>query len=1115
MRVYHSNRLEILADELARLMVSGPVEPLAPERIVVPHQTMGNWLRLELARRLGVAAHIRFEQPAGFAWSMLRGVLPALPKTHAYSPETLRWHLFEALPDFAAAPGAEDVRGFLADQDDRKRFELADKLARVFDRCINFRPDWIRDWERGETPHWQARLWRSLTEKIAAPHWVAALDQFQREADAAERPGDWPQRVFFFNVGALAPAYLDWLARLGQDIDLHLLLFNPCEAYWGDLHSERESRRRAGAADREALHFTEGNKLLAAWGAAGRDTFDALLDAGESFEYFPRAPADSRLAVLQRDVQLLRSAVEGAGDESPPPDASLQIHCCHSAMREAEALHDRLLDLLQIHVDIEPADILILTPDPARYGPLIAAVFAAGGIIPVVLSRVRQADSATAKAFLDLLSLPGTRYRAEDLLAPLDAPAVRARFRIEEHSLPAIRGWVRQAGIRREATADGVKSPAGDEPRRDWSDHSWEAGLRRLLMGYAAGETGELILDIHPCALRGEAGFPVSESDYATLGRFASFCRAAFKLRELLPRSAPADEWSWLLHTLLNDFFDDGSSIAALGGFDAARAVADEVQSLKSLIEAFRGQAGGIDCPIPFAVVRQTLRESAAGPAAGPARLAGGAAIGRLAQGQIFPARIICAVGMNGEGFPRNPPRHTFDVVEWDRRRAGDRDIRREDRFTFLEALLAARSSFIVTYTGRNQRDDSEIPPSVVVEEFTDYLAGRFAAPETGEAGETAAAAPWRGDHPLQAFSPRYFGEGRELFSYSKTMLDAAKLLRGGVRRAPQRFAGKLPEPDEDRRTVDLAELERFFADPAAGLLRERFGIDGFGKEDQALDEMEPLQLNGLERYQLRERLLALLDLDAGEAAETERPEIEKPEMEDPATVNLRRLLLASGILPQGSFGAVELDAERANVEYLRGELANFVKPPAPVKIDLRIAGFRLTGSIPYVVEEADVFFPLDRARRQLIPWWRNGRFKARDLLTIRLRQLAWLAAGYTPIEAVGVWVDGRLSILAPDPKRESIENWLQAWWRGLSAPLPFFPETSWAYAQEMAKDDGSADKALRAAESQWNGNSFQSLPGECESAANQLVWDAAKKPLGREFGDLAEQLLSALEINL
>ena len=55
--------------------------------------------------------------------------------------------------------------------------------------------------------------------------------------------------------------------------------------------------------------------------------------------------------------------------------------------------------------------------------------------------------------------------------------------------------------------------------------------------------------------------------------------------------------------------------------------------------------------------------------------------------------------------------------------RPGDRSRRDDDRYLMLEALLAARDKLYVSWVGRNVRDNSEQPPSVLVSQLRDYLA--------------------------------------------------------------------------------------------------------------------------------------------------------------------------------------------------------------------------------------------------------------------------------------------------------------------------------------------------------------------------------------------------------
>lgn len=1122
MRLYSSNRVETLAAQLARLLRADPGEPFAPERVVVPHPSLRSWLALALARGLGVTANVRFEQPATFAWAVMRAAVPTLSRDQPFTPTRLRWRLYDVLPAFVTEHEAPAARGYLADGDPRKRFELADRLAHVFDRCLLYRPDWIREWERGAARHWQARLWQRLVgDERPAGHWVAAIDAFKTARTAAgkraDRPTNWPRRASFFAVPALSPSYLDLLSTIDGEIDVHLFMLNPCREYWGDVSSRHEIDRRSAGVDPEERYFTEGNELLAAWGQAGRDTLDAFVDVADVQEYFEPPEGAHRLAAVQRDVLDLRLAREGAEADPPalrhtggPADDSIQIHVCHSPVREAEVLHDRLLGLFDAHPDLQPADVLVLTPNPEVYGPAIESVFGAADHIPFSGARPRPAGSRSLRAFLDLLDLADSRFGAEAVLAPLDAPAVRARFGLDEADLPILRTRVRDAGIR--WGADEAQRQAEGLPAT--ADHTWRQGMRRLLLGYAVSDTDALIDGLVPCPADA-AGFGGGPADDEALGRFLTYCDDVFGLRTRLAGARSPEAWAGVLRSEVARFFIDGSAGTsplrqAQGGAKLGdhRATADETDAVRAFIREFQREAQAGTSPIPFALARDVLRAHARESAHRPAQLADGVTVARLAAGCVFPAQVVCVVGLNDGTFPRSEPAPSFDVVAAGPARRGDRDVRHEDRFAFLEAMLAARCSFILTYTGRGLRDDTPIPPAVPVDEFKEYLVHRFPA-------SSAVAVETR--HPLQPFSPRYFaisnpGEtaaaaDADLFSYAQGMCAAAKVLLGlpeadavpnphlglversqGRRTEPQGAepqlrltAATLPEPDASRRAVTLAELIEFFANPARFFLRERLGVR-LELDDVALHEDEPFAPGDLDKYQLRsdvwDRTQSGLDAD-----------------------RVGALLHGSGRLPHAALGRVVHQDAQVEVARLNAHLASHqeARDAPPRDIDFEIDGFRVTGTVEHVGPDGLV-------------WWRIGSLRARDRIEIWLRQLAWAAAGHDPVGAAGIgrekgeWKTVRLQ--PPDRAGEQLAHWLHAWWRGLMSPLPFFPETSFAYAKKIVKDRNDESAALSDGRDRWFGN--RDVRGERLDPYLDLLYDQ-DDPLTGAFVELATDLLAPL----
>src|SRR5205085_10221252 len=63
--------------------------------------------------------------------------------------------------------------------------------------------------------------------------------------------------------------------------------------------------------------------------------------------------------------------------ESLLDDASLQVHSCHTRLREVQVLHEQLRALLEADPSLQPRDIAVLTPDIDQYAPYVEAVFGA------------------------------------------------------------------------------------------------------------------------------------------------------------------------------------------------------------------------------------------------------------------------------------------------------------------------------------------------------------------------------------------------------------------------------------------------------------------------------------------------------------------------------------------------------------------------------------------------------------------------------------------------------------------------------------------------------------------------------------------------------------------
>lgn len=1095
--VYRGNRLERLADRLAEVVrepvrsegVAGAV--LAAEVVSVHNRGMARWLSMHLSERLGVCANFTFPLPASFLWQTFRRVLDGVPDASPFDPEVLTWRIAKRVGSLPKSKAFADLRGYLEGGGGDRRYELAYRIADAFDRYLVYRPDWIERWEDGKETHWQAKLWRELSESESAPHRVRLQRDFVERLTAAAEisasdsgnpgaapPFGLPARVSLFGVAALPPVYLRLVATLARVIDVHLFLLDPCREYWGDIVSDRAIARRGG--DAEAQYLESGNPLLSSMGGLGRDFLDEVTECepGRDEEWFEDPANDaSMLAIVQSDI--LNLTRRGDGDDEAPrariarDDDSIAIHSCHGPMREVEVLYDTLLEHFRSDPDLRPSDVVVMTPDIETYAPYIEAVFGtvredARRIPFSIADRSPGTESPLVDVVLELLELSGSRFDATRVTALLESAAVRRRFGLTEDDLEAIQRWMRETGIRwgiDESSRDALDLPAT-------RDHTWREGLDRMLLGYALpGNSFEMFEDILPYD-------EIEGGDSAVLGRFLSFATALFDLDTDLGRARDPEAWAVTLSAMIETFLaPDGEE-----EYEVRRireAVADFAEFTR---RADFDEALGRDAVL--AHLRRVL--GTPDPAAG--FLGGGVTFCAMVPMRSIPFAMVCLLGLDDARYPRARKPIGFDLMARDFRR-GDRSGRDDDRYLFLEAILSARQRLWISYVGQNIRDNNAIPPSVLVAELLDVLDRGFVV--EGAADDESARSFVTTRHPLQAFSPRYFtGSDERLFSFSREQCEASRLAGHGERAAIEFLRERLPTPDEEWRTISIDGLVRFFANPVRFLVQRRLGLY-LGRADAFVEGREPFELDRFKGEDLREKLVEL------------RGEV------DPEAV--LEAVRASGILPQGRVGetvyARVVDAAERFGAQLDAALAGSGDESAP-----RVAPIDVDLVFPDVMRAGESFGDLrlvgriDGLRSNGRVEFRAGPPQGRDHTRVWIEHLVLNAAAPADVEPLTRFIHAKGERrLAPVPDAVAhLRSLVTLFQEGLCRPLPFFARTSYAYARKLRH--GSEHEA---GDSAWRAFNVGFAPERTNPYIDLVLRD--RDPLDAEFRAIAEEVFAPM----
>lgn len=1125
LRLYHGNRLERLADDLAKVLKKPLESPLAEEVIVVQSKGMERWICLQLAEQWGICCNCRFPFPNALLRELYRAVIGVVPERSGFEPDVLAWRIMQCLPAVLHRDAFRVLRKYVGDAapGSLRRAQLSHKIARTFDHYLVYRRDLLEKWEQEPQNHWQAQLWCELTKTTKEQHPGALARRFMARLGADDLDVKaLPERISVFGVSYLPPLYLEILAALSRRVPVHLFVLNPCRAYWFDIVTEKRmyqyldqlpggpgSGPRMPAADSFALdgedrtegaganndlcplglvspvdgktgivgsfsgdlHLEQGNPLLAAMGTQGRHFLSLAYErAADDREAFEDPGETTLLSCIQSDIlQLQESANVGSMPAGENPEMpSIQIHSCHSPMREVEVLHDQLLDLFERDPGLRPSDILVMTPDIDTYAPYIQAVFDAGedesARIPYSLSdRSLRRENPYVEVLMSILEMIEGRFQASRVLDLLAKPVVRTAFGIDPTELERIVGWVQETRIR--WAMDGEhRSSLGLPPTRE---NTWQAGLDRLLLGYALAPQGTaLVGGILPHD--GVAG-----GDGTMLGNLVEFIHLLYRQIRNLETPAPLSVWSKRLFRLLDRFVapNDSDQVA----LDLLRKTLFDLSELQEL----SGFTDAVERP----VIQWLLGERFDRGGARFGFLSGGVTVCAMLPMRSIPFRVICLLGMGYEGFPRRPVPLSFDLMAA-RPRPGDPSPGADDRYLFLETILSARDRLHISYVGQSIQDNSMVPPSVLVSELLDTLEQGFFQSRDQLMDRLVTR------HRLQAFSPHYFDANSGFFSYSKANCEAALQLQHARREAPAFFNKPLAEPADEWRTLSLDSLCWFFDNPARALLRQRLKLD---LEDSVpiLEDLEPFELSALDRYWIADRLLQGILLG-------------QPIRQWEAAVR------AEGDLPHGVPGELAYHQLVDEVSRFAEKIAPRVVPGPlePLPVALHMAEFSITGTL-------DSLYPND------LVVFRFGRIRSKDRLRIWIRHLVLNVLGRDHYPRTGLLIgadkNGQPQMQRFDPVTSPVpilEQLLEIYRQGLREPLRFFPETSLAYAEALCSQGKDEAGALKAATVKWQGfhkRDGRRVPGECEKDAYLNFCFGDVDPFDDRFRDLAVTIFGPL----
>ncbi len=825
--LHTSNRTEILLEQLAAVIeAGGRLSLLEKEIFLVQSQGMERLIAQRLASHFQSWCNYDFLLPLSFQQE-IAARLGYVTSGEGFDRKNTVWKL-EALLRDVNNEKYQFLHHYLSGRNKEvKRFQLARKLAQIFDEYQLMRSDLLAAWLRHElvsgdsVEEWQADLWCRLSMATGKDdkHRGEIFAELTERLRAGASP-DLPRRVSVFGLHIMAPIFLEFLKALALHTDVHLYVLSPCKEYWGEIESKKSRMTRLKGLlakegelpkddERELYH-----PLLAALGLQGRD-FQKMLVENVDFHFEFAGyhnPADEKTSLLTR---LQADILRGVQPErsSLPVDDSLRIISCHSPLRELAVLKDHILDLLYQDETLELRDIVVMAPDIQQYASFIPAVF--HDIQHSIADRALRKRNSVMSAFLSYLQILAGDFGWRELLDLLRVKHVFPAFELTETDFDYIQKWLVEAGIR---------SGLGERGEL-FNENSWLQGLERLLMGFA-------VVSNEPVA--GIYGYQdIEGSSGRILGGLCEFVALIRRASESYSSDKSLQEWAEILRTDVDRLFVgcDETDLRELH------------QLLTELMEAaeYHGEV------VNFKVIAEWFTMTSAESRSSSGFLRGQLTFCSMLPMRSIPFQVVCLLGLNGDSFPRQDKHCSFDL-QANFRRLGDRSPRVDDRYQFLEALVSARDCLYLSYVGRSIKNNEELPPSVVVGELLETLEYSYSIKKDDIVVE----------HPLHPFNMRYFSQDSGLFTYSES---SGAVARGYV-------AGKKSEHNlghwwgEDAvvelreiKEINFANLLSFYKNPQRWFVRNSLGINL--QPGQSLpEESETFAVDALERFQVADDLI-------------------------------------------------------------------------------------------------------------------------------------------------------------------------------------------------------------------------------------------------------------------
>ena len=991
--------------------------------------------------------------------------------------------------------------------DFQKMFQLSNRLADLYDQYLIHRWELIGNWSKdklyfsdskysknlSKLEKWQKKIWLYIKQilgdlepdKIEIRNFIiknlkSKLNNPLLRDKISDTIGTYTP-LFGFSI--IPEYYLEIFNLLSDIIEIPFYLMNPSNSFWYDIEKQDSIIKkelqflREQNTDPELLHLYIGNPLLAEMGKTGKDFINLLFNIdgvdsykNESYDKFEKSDL-TILEIIKKDILELNDGKNNDNTKSfyKNSDQSIKVVSTSSNLREIEILRDYLLDIFSNNNKnkniVAATDILVLAPDIEEYASFIELLFSSSKIqnsgknqyIPFSISSKSFSSSNIAAAvFLNILHVSNGKALSSEIFSIIDSIPVRNKFSLKNEDLDTIKGWIDKVGIRWGLN----KEHRGKVDNIQYEENSWKQGLDKLMAGYSLFEEKDnSFSDIIPFT-------PMNSENSELLGKFIEITEIIFDIiaQHSTFQKRSISKWAEYFEKFCDQLFSDGFDDESYSGVDKLKQMIAglnrlftisneniEPNNLKkenniSKIEKIK------ESKIEFSIIsKEIINQLSTNQNKDEKFMHRGITFSNLVPMRSIPFKVVCIIGMNQDKYPRVNKNSDIDLISLDPK-IGDRTVRDNDLYLFLDTLLSAQENLYISYIGKSIVDNSERLPSQPVSSLLDYIENNFKMEDSNESVKSKVFT----EHPLQPFSIKYqLKKETDLYTYNNiySVKSNSKINKGNIdTRTSLEQLPKLnfnnrkndPKDKEDDNNIftnlNSKDLIKFFKNPSEYYYtNQKLLSSRFSEIQEPLNDRDNFKKNNLIEYHIAKTLI-------------------EAKLRGENLSWLKDKIKSEGNLPYGKNSKIYLDTLEAKCLRLANKLdkEGYYYPNIKTSFEIELDNIKINVNLDNYFENS-----------KKIIFWHTTKLKAKHKLEALITHL--LANIYSEeiktifISETETGKDNYFSLktIIKEEAEKYLIPLLKLYTNGMISPLVFFPKSSLIYTKEMCNEKNDSDKVF------------------------------------------------------